>query len=109
MTRVTENEIANAVLNVAVRQPNGIATFDQIRDQVSEYVNLSCEDLRQSLTRKNEAMWEQQIRNIQSHHNVSENFIQKGYLEHVPKVGYRITNKGRKYLENNEFSDREIR
>ena len=105
MTRVTENEIANIVLSVAVKQPNGIATFDQIRDQVPKYVNLSCEDLRQSLTRRNETIWEQQIRNIQSHHNASENFIQKGYLEHVPKVGYRITKKGRKYLENNEFSD----
>ena len=66
-------------------------------------------ELHPSLTRKNEAIWEQQIRNIRSHHNASENFIQKGYLKHVPKVDYRITNKGRKYLENDKFSDREIR
>ncbi len=94
MTRVTENEVALAVLKIAAAQPTGVCTFDDARDQVPNYVNLSVDDLQGSTTRAGEPMWHQLIRNIQSHHSADGNFINDGLLEHVPGVGYRATPAG---------------
>lgn len=93
--RITEAEIAFAIVQIAKANPNGIATFDDCRSQIPNIVSLSPQDLAQSLTRPNEAMWEQQIRNVQSHHKDEGNYICEGFLEHVPGVGYRVTNAGR--------------
>jgi hypothetical protein len=41
-------------------------------------------------------MWEQEVRNIKSHFESPSNYIYEGYLEHVPGVGYRVTDRGLK-------------
>ena len=43
-------------------------------------------------------MWQQIVRNIKSHHESENNFIKKGYLTHIPRVGYKITPAGADYL-----------
>ncbi|HUZ33724.1 MAG TPA: hypothetical protein VMV19_16715 [Xanthobacteraceae bacterium] len=93
--RATENDVAFAVAQIAKTKPNDTATFDQCREEVPDYLNLSAADLAQSPTRPNEKVWEQQIRNIQSHHDNPGNYICEGYLIHVPKVGYRVTETGK--------------
>jgi hypothetical protein len=93
--RVTENQVAYAVVQIAKLSATGIATFSQCRRQVPTHLSLSPEDLEQSETRPNEAVWEQQIRNIRSHYNAEGNYIFEGYLEHVSRVGYRVTAAGR--------------
>ncbi|WP_176342517.1 hypothetical protein [Oceanibaculum nanhaiense] len=97
--RATENEIAFAVLQIAASQPNGVATFPRMKRDVPNYINLSDEDRQRSITRPNEEIWEQLIRNIKSHYQTQGNYICEGYLEHVPKSGYRITDEGRRYLK----------
>jgi hypothetical protein len=99
MSRVTENDVALAVLKIAVTKPNGVCTLDDARAEVPNYLSLSDDDLRQSDTREGEPMWHQQIRNIQSHHGADDNFIYLGLLEHVPRVGYRATQAGKNYLK----------
>ena len=94
MTRVTENEVALAVLKIAAANPTGICTFDDARDQVPSYINLSVDDLQGSATRGGEPMWHQLIRNIQSHHSADGKFINDGLLDHVPGGGYRATQAG---------------
>lgn len=94
MSRVTEEDVAQAVMKIASLQSDKIATFDRIRDEGPSYLNLSNEDLKISSVRKNEPMWHQIIRNIQSHHDVEDNYIYLGYIEHVPDSGYRITASG---------------
>jgi hypothetical protein len=96
MARVTENEVAFAIVQIAKTQPNGVVTFHRCRKEIPDHLNLSVADRAGSKTRPNEEMWEQQIRNIQSHHNAPGNYINEGYLEHVPKVGYRVTDAGRR-------------
>lgn len=98
MPDVSENEIAFAVLQIAARQQNGIATFDQIRREMPSLVRLSTADTQPSPTRPNEQMWEQRVRNIKSHDQSEGNYIFEGYLEHVPDSGYRITDAGRRML-----------
>lgn len=98
MPRVTENEVALAVLKIAVTKPNDICTFDDARAEVPDHIALSADDMQESDTRPGEQMWHQQIRNIQSHHDADGNFIREGMLEHVPGEGYRATVTGKAYL-----------
>jgi hypothetical protein len=95
----TEDDVAFATLIIAAEQLDGIATFDQLREQIPDHLSLDSHDLAQSDTRPNEPMWHQIIRNIQSHHPSPGNFIHDGYLQHVPSVGYQITPMGKKRLE----------
>lgn len=94
--RVTENQVAFAIVQIAKNRPDGIATFDLRRKEVPNYVKLSLDDQAQSQTRPNEELWEQLIRNIQSHHNSAGNYIREGYLIHVPDVGYQVTDAGKR-------------
>ena len=94
--RVTENEVAFAIVQIAKTAPSGIASFARCRKEVPDHLNLSHADLVQSKTRPNEAMWEQQIRNIKSHYEAEGNYICEGYLKHVPKVGYQVTDAGKR-------------
>lgn len=101
--RVTESEVGLATLQVAANRPNGVATFHRLRKEIPHYLSLSSADRKQSVTRPNEELWEQQIRNIRCHQTASGNIIHEGYVEHVPRVGYRITKLGRHYLNDNGF------
>jgi hypothetical protein len=96
---VTENQVAFVALQIAAKQSNGIATFKRIKKDLPNYIDLSPEDRRMSKTRPNEEVWEQRIRNIKSHDSYAGNYIFEGYLEHVPRSGYRITDRGRRYLK----------
>ena len=99
MPRVTENEVAQAVLQIAAKQPNGICTFNRARKEVPNYLKLGAGDLATSVTRPREAMWHQLIRNIRSHHGVDGNFINGGLLTHVSGRGYAATGAGKAYLK----------
>lgn len=96
--RVTESDVATATLRIAAGRQDGTATFHRLRKELPDYLNLSAADRRQSLTRPNEELWQQLIRNIKSHHEVEGNIICEGYAKHLPRVGYKITDSGRRYL-----------
>jgi len=98
--RVTETNVAIAVLRIAEQRADGLATFARIKKDAPALLNLSAADQRQSDTRPNEEVWEQLIRNIKSHYEAEGNFIAEGYLVHVPRAGYRITDAGRAHLRN---------
>jgi tyrosyl-tRNA synthetase len=79
--RVSERQVADAVCKVLATQPNRTATIQTLVNEIPKYLNLSPADKVRSTTRPNEAVWEQQIRNIRSHHNSPSNFIYQGLLE----------------------------
>jgi hypothetical protein len=93
---VTETDVASIVVQIALQEPDGVASFSRIRKELPFYYNLSRSDLTKSVTRPNEVMWEQKIRNIKSHSNTPGNYIYEGYLAHVLKIGYRVTSLGSK-------------
>lgn len=99
MPRATENEVALAVMQIAAGRANHLCTFNRARNEVPNYVKLTAGDLAQSITRTNEPMWHQLIRNIKSHHQTDGNFIYDGLLSHVPRQGYRVTKVGLAYLK----------
>lgn len=96
-----ETEIAKAVMKIAASQANGIATFNRCRAEVPTHVRLTSTERTLSSTRRGEPMWHQIVRNIRSHHDADGNFIERGLLRHVPRVGYEITAAGRRWLAAN--------
>ncbi len=102
-SRATEADIAIASLRIAAAQPNGIATYSRLKREIPNLIKLSTEDREQSVTRPNEELWEQLIRNIKSHSETPGNIICEGYATHVPRVGYQITDAGRRYLARRGF------
>lgn len=99
MSQDAEVRISPGVLHIAATNKSGVATFNKCRADIPGLVKLTKGDLAPSGTRPGEPMWHQIVRNIKSHDREDTNYIALGYLEHVPRVGYRITEAGRKHYE----------
>jgi hypothetical protein len=97
--RTNEYEISVVVMRAAAAKPGGYVTLDELRTEIPHYIPLTPGDLEYSTTRPGECLWEQLLRNIQSHHRNPNNFIRRGYLEHIPGGGYAITDMGREFLK----------
>jgi hypothetical protein len=93
-----EKDVARAIMRIAASQENGVCSYKRAYTDLPGYVHLSPANLAPSQTRRREPMWHQLVRNIKSHDKAFGNFIEEGLLVHVPKVGYRITERGRKTL-----------
>lgn len=98
MPTTGEDTIAHAILQIAAQQSDGFASYDLIREELPNIVSLTQDDLATSETRPGEPMWHQIMRNVQSHHEQEGNYIFEGYLDHVPREGYRATPLGRSHL-----------
>lgn len=80
MARITEAEIAEIVIEYLSEKTSGEATIAELIREIPNRVRLSVEDLAPSPTRPNEAIWEQQVRNITSHKGSPGNAIHDGKL-----------------------------
>jgi hypothetical protein len=80
MSRITEAEIADAIVEYLSEKTSGRASIQELVGEIPNRVALSAEDLAPSPTRKNEALWEQQVRNITSHKGSPGNAIYEGRL-----------------------------
>lgn len=94
MARITEAEIADIVEVILEDMPNGQATIAELVAEIPNRVRLSTDDLAPSPTRPNEAIWEQQVRNITSHKNSPGNAIYDGRLVSIPG-GLRLARRTR--------------
>jgi hypothetical protein len=83
MARITEAEIADIVIEYLSEKPTGEASIAELVREIPNRVRLSADDLQPSLTRANEAIWEQQVRNITSHKASPGNAIHDGKLVSV--------------------------
>jgi hypothetical protein len=84
MSRVTEAEVAEAVEAILLDRSSGRATIKELVAEIPSRISLSADDLAQSQTRPNEALWEQQVRNITSHKASPGNAIYEGKLVAIP-------------------------
>jgi len=94
MARITESEIADIVVEILEDSPTGEATIAELVAEVPNRVALSPEDLGPSPTRPGEALWEQQVRNIRSHHASPGNAIHDGKLVAIDG-GFRLPIKAK--------------
>jgi hypothetical protein len=95
LDRASETDIAFGVLVIAAFQPSGLASFHRLRREIPIHVRLSDFDSAESIMRPNEENWVQKLRSLKANAQVPGNFINEGYLIHVPHVGFRITPLGR--------------
>lgn len=99
MSDTTENEIAEATLKILAELSSGDATIAYIRKRIPDHIQLTVDDLKMSVTRPGECMWEQRLRNVKSHANTAGNYISEGYLIAPSKGRLRITESGRKRVK----------
>jgi hypothetical protein len=100
MAKTTEPKLGRAVMQVLAGEPGGEATVRTLIKKVPDHVNLTEEDYLQSPTREHEAMWEQRVRNLKSHDKTPGNVIGDGYVAHVGRGRYRLTDAGWLRLKN---------
>ena len=84
MPRITEAEIAEIIVGYLNEKTSGQASIQELVNEIPNRVTLSAEDLAPSPTRQNEAVWEQQVRNITSHKKTPGNAIYEGKLVAIP-------------------------
>jgi len=94
MTKDAEERISRGVLILAASHPSRIASYNRCRKEIPNIVKLTPTELAPSATRPGEPMWHQIVRNIKSHDQEDNNYIHLGFLEHVPRVGFRVTDFG---------------
>lgn len=88
-----------AVMQVLAAQPKREATVRILIRHVPKYVKLTADDQAQSGTRPNEEIWEQRVRNLKSHSETQGNVIAEGYVVHIGRGRYRLTDAGWHRLE----------
>jgi hypothetical protein len=96
--RITEAKVGIAVLKILAAKPNGVALIRVLKKELPDYLNLSDEDRAPSETRRNEELWEQQVRNLISHRVAEGNIVAEGLAEYKPGR-LRITEAGRLHLK----------
>jgi hypothetical protein len=84
MPRITESEIADIIVDYLNEKTSGRASIQELVREIPNRVTLSTEDLAPSPTRNNEAIWEQQVRNVTSHKKSPGNAIFEGKLVPIP-------------------------
>ena len=100
MAHTPEPKIGLAVMRVLATSPNGTASVQTLVICVPDYVDLTKDDLQPSLTRPNEAVWEQRVRNLKSHDKTPGNVIALGFVERAGRATYRLTEAGWIHLKN---------
>lgn len=98
MAKTTEPVLGLAVMRVLEAQPNGEATVRTLIRYVPDYVKLTADDHTPSETRPNEEMWEQRVRNLKSHYKTPGNVIAEGFVEHIGRGRYKLTEAGQLHL-----------
>ena len=98
MSRIAEDEIGMAVLNILTTRPRGRATVRQLIEEVPKHVSLSPEDQTESSTRSKEEVWEQKVRNLKSHGTRPGNIFHEGFVVQVSRGLWEITGIGRRHV-----------
>ena len=100
MAKTTEPELGRVVMQVLAGEPCGEATVRTLIKKAPNHVTLTEDDYQQSPTREHEAMWEQRVRNLKSHDKTPGNVIGEGYVAHISRGRYRLTDVGWLHIKN---------
>jgi hypothetical protein len=100
--RLREPEARILALKIAAQQPNRTASTNFIKRETPKYIELSSVDLRESETRRGEALWQQIVGNVISHQDAPAGPFMKGYAIRT-KNGLSVTERGMDYLKSMGF------
>jgi hypothetical protein len=104
LLKTSEPKLGLAVMQVLATEPGGEATVRTLIKRVPNHVKLTDDDQLPSGTRAGEEMWEQRVRNLKSHDKTPGNVIAEGYVEHVGRGRYRLTDAGWLHLKNKSLA-----
>ena len=102
--RIREPEARLLALKIAAQRPNRTASTQFIKKEMPKYTELSEIDLRPSLSRGNEVLWQQIVGNVISHQETPAGPFKKGYATRTSN-GLSVTAKGMAYLNSIGFLD----
>ena len=97
--KLREPEARILVLQIAATFPNHRASTKQIKDAAPGYREFSEADLKPSMTRKKECMWQQIIGNATGSHDKSRTSIFVRDLATRTRDGIQVTEKGIEFLK----------
>ena len=103
LDRLREPEARVLALKIAALCPNHAASTEQIKQGVPHYYPLSEIDIRRSTSRRREALWQQIVGNVVSHHKTASGLFGMGYAVRT-RNGIRVTERGLGYLNRIGFS-----
>lgn len=103
MAKTSEPVFGLAVMQVLASQSKGEATVRTLIKYVPKYVKLTEADSDSSDTRPNEKMWEQRVRNLKSHDKAFGNVIAEGYVKHIGRGRYQLTESGWLHLKHKKL------
>jgi len=92
--RLEETELNSVVLRILASQPNGRAPVRVIRQETPKYIRLTLGDKADSVTRRNEKLWEQQVRNLRSHQTSKGNVFYEGLVTTARRGVWELTGAG---------------
>lgn len=94
--RTPEVALSWLILEIAATIPSGFVTYGELRKWIPQILDLTEGDLAWSDTKPKERMFEQILRNVAGHAGGKRrNPVALGYLDHIPRKGFKITAKGR--------------
>lgn len=88
-------------MQVLASRPEQKAHVRTLIKNVPNYVTFTEDDQKQSDKRPNEEMWEQRVRNLKSHDKSEGNVIKDGYVSHIGRGMYQLTEVGILHLKTN--------
>jgi hypothetical protein len=97
--KLREPEARILALQIAATFPNHQATTEQIKRTLPRYREFSEADLKPSLTRKHENMWQQIVGNATGSHKQTSTSIFARGLATRTRDGIRVTEKGLEFLK----------
>ncbi len=93
---VRESELTRPVLQALNESLLGELSTTELRMELKRRIKLDQLDLA-PLRNRSDTRIDQKIRNIKCHRKQEQSPFSQGYIEEIPR-GFRITEKGRKYL-----------
>ena len=100
MAKTPERKLGMAVMQVLASRSDHKAHVRTLIKHVPDYVSLTEDDRKQSETRPHEEVWEQRVRNLKSHDKSEGNVINDGYVKHIGRGMYQLTDGGVLHLKN---------
>jgi hypothetical protein len=88
MAKKSEGKLGLAVMQVLAECPGYEATVRTLKN-VPNHIKLTADDQLESVTRPNEEMWEQRVRNLKSHSGTPGNVLAEGFVLYLGRGGQR--------------------
>ena len=97
--------VSLATLRIAARQPDGVASHSLLKQVVPAFVISADQSKWVSGLIPKSDFWEEAISRIFKNRMEHGNILREGYAVHHPDFGFRISDKGLRFLEREGYKE----